>query len=54
VAPQPGTGLNGGLGTGMTGSFPSTSTGTSATTGTLGNDNGSPNTSPANTVGRRS
>jgi hypothetical protein len=53
AAPQPGTGLNGGLGTGMTGSFPSTSTGTSATTGMLGNNSGSANTTTGSAVGQR-
>jgi hypothetical protein len=50
-APQPGTGLNGGLGTGMTGSFPGNSTATSAT-GTLGS-NGSSNSTSSSAVGQR-
>jgi hypothetical protein len=51
AAPQPGTGLNGGLG--MTGSFPAGSTPTGVTTGTLGNNSGSSNTSPGSAVGTR-
>jgi hypothetical protein len=53
AAPQPGTGLNGGLGTGMTASFPATSTGTGVATGTLGNNEGSTNTTSGNAVGQR-
>jgi hypothetical protein len=54
--PQPGTGLNGGLGSGMTGSFPGTSTPSSfagGTTGAMGNTAGSSNSTTRSAVGQR-
>lgn len=51
AAPQPGSGLNGGLG--MTGSFPASATATGVTTGTLGNSGGSSNSTPNSAVGTR-
>jgi hypothetical protein len=50
--PPPGSGLNGGLGIGMTGSFPSTPTPTSVTTGTMGSS-GSSNSTSGSAVGQR-
>jgi hypothetical protein len=56
---QPGTGLNGGLGggSGLTGSFPATSTGTTSAPMGAGPDakvgGGSPNATPGSAVGRR-